>query len=274
MSAFRVLNFSGGRQSTWLLEKLLRKEIQFRELVFVLNANPGMERQRTLDVVKEYSKRCQQAGIWFEVCKGPNLYEDIVNFRCHEHPPFYVRNEKGKIGKISHRCTRQYKIFPIRRAIRRICRNVYFTKKPWSKMVNQMIGFSAEEAHRIKTAKPSDPAYIELSYPMIEMGVTVNDVVKDFKRWGVEMPSMSLCNGCFALGLREMKKMYEEGSRDWDQLVSIDRALAETVFDGLDGECFVSPTGFRVWELAGMNFELDSEIKTDKFMCNSGMCFV
>lgn len=260
-----IINYSAGRQSEWLLESILRKELKVF-LPYVLNANPGMENDESICRVESMRNRCGDAGIYFETVDGPNLYEDLTSGSCREHPPFFTA-EGGKIG---HHCTREYKIRPIRRAIRRILRSHFHYKGLSKKIVESWIGFSAEETHRVKDSQDS-PDYEMQRYPLIELGVTVDDIWKDFQRWGAPMPKQSLCNGCFAHGLRSLAAM---NNSEFSRAVEVDEAIRNNKFSGLSASAlFVSSTRKPLTELQVKGFKLDDVRENENHQCDSGFCF-
>ena len=262
---FTAVNYSAGRQSEWLLESILRGEITVHQ-PHVFNANPGMERIESLERVESMRVRCSDAGIYFETCDGPNLFEDLISGNCREHPPYFTDER----GMIQHHCTREYKIYPIRRAIRRVLRSRFHMKGTYPGCVDSFICFGAEEFHRIKTKK-REPKYITLRYPLVEMDVTTDDVARDFRRWGLEMPTPSLCNGCFANGLNSYKNMRPE---ELNQAIAVDEAIRNHKFSGLKAnQLFVSNTMLPLVQLRDAGWSLGDEIKDDKFGCDSGMCF-
>lgn len=265
-SLFTVVNYSAGRQSEWFLESILRGEIKVH-LPHVLNANPGMERSSTLERVSKMKERCDNAGIYFETVDGPNLYEDLISGNCREHPPYFT--EEG--GKIGHHCTREYKIRPIRRAIRRIIRERFFMKSTFKGMVDSLICFSADEERRVKDSSDS-PQYETQRYPLIEMGVTTDQTFADFERWGVTPPLPSLCNGCFAHGLRSLSQL---SGRDLVQAEKVDEAIRDEKFSGLKtGSLYINSSRKSVKELREAGFDLGDIVETDRHRCNSGVCFL
>jgi hypothetical protein len=91
-----TLSFSGGRQSTWILEAVLRGEVERPDPFLVVTANPGAEKQRTYDTVAKYKTLCEEAGIAFVVADGPKLSDDLLAIqRGDKHridnPPMWTR---------------------------------------------------------------------------------------------------------------------------------------------------------------------------------------
>lgn len=277
----RVLNFSGGRQSTWLINKYLRREWKTPERFAVVTADPGMEKQSTYAVVTEVEQQCAKAGIEFVRAPGPNLYEDLLNVTSGiksriDTPPFWTKDDKGKRGKLRHSCTREYKIRPMRRAYRQLLYRRWGIQpgpagnralKP--NCVASMIGFSAQEASRIK---PSDSRWNALEYPAIEAGATEDDIAADYRRWGIEPPKPSLCNGCPFHGLRMRKEQFRNET-DRDQAITVDDAIRHGL-PGVKYPAFTSDTLVPLRDLEESDFSTGNATQDEMSMCSAGVCFV
>jgi hypothetical protein len=91
-----TLSFSGGRQSTWCLEAILRGEMPTPENFMVVTADTGVERKRTYRVIDEYKQKCEAAGILMVVADGPNMGQDLRMMQSGEktridNPPLFTR---------------------------------------------------------------------------------------------------------------------------------------------------------------------------------------
>lgn len=130
-----TLSYSAGVQSHAILEMVLRGHLPLPAPFAVINANPGMENSESLRFVADARRRCQEAGIKFVTAEGPNLYEGLLNLKAggktrFDLPPLFVKREDGKEGRLAQRCTKQFKIQPMRRAVRRIrFENGYLPKR-------------------------------------------------------------------------------------------------------------------------------------------------
>ena len=300
-----VLSHSGGRQSQLILEMVLCGEIEKPFNFVVLNANPGMERRKTRLLIENNRERCHEAGIDYITAQGPNLFNDIVNTRFNGatrmvNPPYWTKevipahqeeviNREGgkeilevpetiKRGKLRQQCTEHYKIAPMDRALRH-----YLSVKhgiSWNTtrlrpgLVEKWIGFAHDEWHRCSS---SGRGYIVETYPLIELKMTKAHCVGWFLKKNMEVPTEvpigSVCNGCFANGLKLFKEMYETEPEDWAQAVACDNALEAWKGRITKQEVFVSSSLVRLRDLPAINFGLEDEDMSEHH-CNSGVCFL
>lgn len=76
-----VLNYSGGRQSSYWFWKILRGEVVVpfqRSRIVALAANPGMEAPESLDYKAMMFEVGRENGVHCEEVAGPNLYTDLL----------------------------------------------------------------------------------------------------------------------------------------------------------------------------------------------------
>lgn len=276
-----VLSYSGGTQSSCLLWMVILGIIPKPDSFVVLCADPGMENSETYKYNKIMRQMCIENDIYFEVVDGPSLYKDIISFsngnlKRLDNPPYWLDKGKGKKhGKLKQSCTRRYKIEPITKAIRRILTeryNIHIRATPPADSVEVWIGFSADEVGRVK---PSDRKYKAYRYPLIEMGYDKGDVYKFFKANNLPIPSRSMCNACFAHGLRSLKEMAQHRPDDYEQACIIDDAISDWHNnDKVKYPAYVSESLVRLRVLRQNNFDLGDEYKNAIHECNSGYCFL
>jgi 3'-phosphoadenosine 5'-phosphosulfate sulfotransferase (PAPS reductase)/FAD synthetase len=280
MRLLTVLNYSGGRQSTCLLEMVLRGEIAMPRNFVVLNADPGMENKRTYELVASMKQRCADAGVRFETVQGRNLYQDLLglvkNPKRIDNPPFWTKDKNGKIGRLNQKCTDKYKIKPMDQAVRRILKEKYRisikTKRIMTGAVEKWIGMAADETRRISEPKAK---YQFFRYPLMEMGMTTSDVTDYFIKRGLPMPPRSVCNACFANGLTFFRDMANERPEDFEMACKVDDIVRHGLkCCGVHDEVYVSSTCIPLRQLHAMNFKLPDIKEQDKHACNSGYCFV
>ena len=274
-----VLNFSGGKQSTCLLEMVLRGDLERPNYLAVLNADPGMENSNTYDLVAKMKQRCEDAGVYFETVEGPNLYEDLVNNKQKsrlDNPPYWTKNpDTEKKGRLVQKCTQHYKIAPMNRAVRRLLYEWHGinpeSRRPGQNVVERWIGFSADESHRVTR---SDKVFEYFRFPLIEKGMTTSDVWAYFKKIGEPLPDRSVCNACFANGLRALREMYYNRPKDWEQAVRVDQAVRDLSHCGVRDGVYVNSTLLSLPVLAERDFQLDDSLEQEEHACDTGHCFI
>lgn len=273
-----VINYSGGKQSSALVWMVLNGDLPRPKNLVVLNADPGMENSLTYEYHKTIFEACEAQGIPAYTVKGPNLYQDLVGLSAtdktrFDNPPYWTKSPEGKKGRLRQKCTGIYKIAPMDREIRRILEKQFGIsqrrKRVPQGIVEKWIGFPTNEAHRIK---PPSQKYIYFRYPLIELGMDSSDVVNYFIDKALPIPPRSVCNACFANGLSTFQEMYKNRPKDWEQAVTVDRAVRSLTQIGIKEEVFVSSALKSLEALAtdGFNVEADG----DQYSCDSGYCFL
>lgn len=281
MSAFiTALSHSGGAQSQYMLEMVLRGEWEKPLRFVVLNADPGMEDSRTYQFVRETRRRCQAAGIDYITASGPNLYADIVNSISNgvtriDNPPFWCKKPDGSRGRLQQKCTGIYKIAPMDRALRHYMSQKHSiswnTKRIRPGLVEKWIGFAADEWHR---CSESAQQYITLRFPLIERKLDRAAIDKDFELKSIPKPPRSVCQGCFANGLLYFKEMHADRPDDWEKAVDVDNAVESWHLRGITQyPVFVSASLIRLRDMPSMNFGVEDEDMSEHH-CNSGVCFL
>lgn len=271
----RILNFSGGKQSSLLLWMAIRGELERPDVV--LTANPGMEAKASLEYVAKMQEECRKAGIDAYTVSGPNLFEDILSLKAigktrFDTPAYYVLNENGKEGKLNQRCTGHYKIAPMNRACRVELEKRLGIKRTSHNIpvatVEKWIGFSASEVHRIK---PPNENWACFRYPLIDLGITNEKVVGYFLKHDLPMPPRSVCNGCFANDLEYFRDMQANRPEDWQQALAVDEAIRDWSGIGVKRPVFITRCCKSLKELASHGFKTDGKQQNDS--CDSGYCF-
>lgn len=309
-----TLSFSGGRQSTWLLESLLRNEIERPENLLVVNADPGNEKASTYELIERYREKCAKADIDMRTADGPDLYKDLLDMQNGkktriDNPPLWTRKKcddinypephptQGEVfsialdaienpgkyqaskeqvrraGALAQCCTGHYKVAPIRRCIRTKLAEITGGRRVRPGIVNTWIGFAAHEWSRAEKAK-EDVKWQRLSFPMIEMDVTANRVLSDWKRWELPPPAISMCNICPFQGMKGLKKMHDEQSDDWMTAVFMDRRLRKFTNAGVNSQVFVSQSLVPLEVLPILDFKTGDEVVDADLQCDSGLCFM
>lgn len=272
----KVLNFSGGKQSSMLAWLAIRGEIDRPDVM--LSANPGMEGQSTLDYVAWVQREANKVGIPAYTVKGPNLYEEILRLKDSgktrfDTPAFYTGPDKpgGREGKLTQRCTSWAKIAPMNRASRIELERVLGIKAKGGRIppgtVEKWIGFSASECDRIK---PPREAWSCFRYPLIDMGMTNGDVVKWYSKTGIPMPPRSVCRGCFANDAEFFREMSVSDPDGFEQACKVDEAIRDWKQIGVKQPVYILRSCIPLRELQARGFV---DLKRGHAGCDSGYCF-
>lgn len=110
--------------------------------------------------------------------------------RMDARPPFFVANG----GMVNRQCTQDYKIIPIVRKIRELIGLKKGARWPKTQAVEQWIGISLDEAHRMKPSRVS--VAIVHRWPLVEIRMTRQGCLAWMQRRGYPKPAKSACTFC------------------------------------------------------------------------------
>lgn len=271
-----VLNYSGGTQSSALLWMLIRGDIERPERLYILNADPGMEHRETYEYTEMMRSRCYEEGIDFRTVEGPSLYEDLLDREGKtriDNPAYFTQNEDGKEGRLRQKCTAYYKIAPMDREIRRILSKEYgYGNRVSPSMVEKWIGFAFDEQPRISI--PSQK-YAYFRYPLIEAGMTKQDVHNYYEEAGLPMPPRSVCVACFANGTDHYRWQASNGTDDFERAVKVDDSVRDMSGAGINNPVYVHRSLVPLRVLPERDFEIGTtEEERERYACTSGHCFL
>lgn len=120
-----------------------------------------------------------------------NIREEAVRYARGESSryaslPLFVRAPDGRTAILRRQCTKEYKLVPIWRELRR---RGYGPKRP----VEQWIGISLDEIQRMK---PSRLKWASTAWPLIEARMTRQNCFAWMEAQGYPKPAKSACVGC------------------------------------------------------------------------------
>jgi hypothetical protein len=156
--------------------------------------------------------------------------------RCAQ-PPFYVRNPaSGDAGGMLWRqCTQDYKLRPIRRKTRELC------KAAGVKTAEQWIGISLDEHYRMK---PSGVMSITNIFPLVDRRISRYACLEWMKKHGYPEPPKSACYFCPYINNQRWKDIKQHEPVDFERACTFDEKLRESRAKsvggvGITGELFV-----------------------------------
>jgi hypothetical protein len=140
--------------------------------------------------------------------------------------PFFTESKRG-IGMLRRQCTQEYKLRPIKKALREFLGIGYHKHFPKKKIkVSQCIGISTDESLRMK---PAREAWIEHRWPLIEAGMNRDDCVKWMVDNGYPIPSKSACTFCPYHDNETWLSFKEKDPKAWEQAISLDELVRNGV---------------------------------------------
>lgn len=145
----------------------------------------------------------------------------------------------GAGGMAGRQCTRNFKIRPIRRAVRGLL-DVGPQDNVAPGVVSQWIGISRDEAARMK---PSGVEFIVNRWPLIERRLTVADCEAWMRAHGYPVPWSSACVYCPFIDDAARRRIRDHDSAGWARACEVDQGLRSPAnVKRFRGELFVHPS--------------------------------
>ena len=168
---------------------------------------------------------------------GPDLGQHAINI-AHKpvtrtaSPPWYT---KGPDGMLPKQCSKEFKIRAIQKEVRRQLGLAPGQRGPRSIAVEQWIGISTDEAHRMK---PSELRDIGNRWPLIEVGMSRRACLKWMEERQYPRPPKSSCVFCPYRGNEQWRDMRDNAPDDWAKAVEFDCAIRPG-FHGMEGGAYL-----------------------------------
>lgn len=183
----QICSLGGGVASTALFLMSLHGEIENPADAAVF-ADTGWERQSTYNTINFLSDYAKQFDVPVHIISGGNVRDNALNpDTIYGQMPFYSYNQKGKPNKIGQFCTKEFKVYPILRFIRK-----HYNASAKNPVVG-WLGYSVDEATRMR---PSKVKYQVLRYPLIERRVYRHECQQWLNKHGFDFVDRSACIGC------------------------------------------------------------------------------
>jgi hypothetical protein len=151
--------------------------------------------------------------------------------------PYFTMADGGtESGMVNRQCTKDYKIVPIERFIKRELLHLEPRQRmPKTPVVEQWRGISADEAQRMK---PSTEKWMTVRYPLaMEKRMTRGDCLAWMMRHGYPVPPRSACIGCPFHSDHEWRTMRDQRPEEWRDAVEFDKAVREA--GGMRGKTYL-----------------------------------
>ena len=213
----RFVNFSGGKDSTYLLLEMIRRDLPFEG---VLNVDTGMEFPAMYDHINQvddflWTKRRMR----ITRLKPEKTFEELMFTAANTSGPDGVSGY-GWPNAVVRWCTFYLKTEVIRQFKKSLCCNPY-----------HYIAFAADEKKRLERKNSQNPMHI---YPLVEWGITEADALAGCYQagytWGglYEHFSRVSCWCCPLQSLPELRNLRTYYPEIWTKLRDLDdRAIAQ-----------------------------------------------
>ena len=253
MKEFTAFSFGAGVQSTTILLMICKGELPKPD--FIVFSDTGWEPEEVYKHLEWCKHIAYDYGLEIEIASNGNIRKDILSGKTGKRFPSLPFFTKGvypiyeeeqeqdfnqlklfdyetelnkkivryevKHGMVMRQCTKEYKVVPVRRAIRKF---VGLKKGQRAKniKVNLWMGISTDEIQRIKKSPDS---YIEYFYPLIELNMSRNECFKWLEKNNFPKPPKSSCIGCPFHDDFAWKEMKLSDPKSFEDAVYIDKQI-------------------------------------------------
>lgn len=194
-----VISISGGASSLWLWEAAKRGVIERPKRLALAFADTGEEHEWTYETLEYIKADAANEGVPFLYsARGQSLGDHLIAINRDgltraDHPPLYIAKDGGGRGRAEHRCTREFKVAPMRRVV-----SEWLAAEELPKRVVKWIGFGADERGRaIKAEGKQDVQWERLDFPAVRLSKRRGEQRADIERWtGRPAPRFSMCTIC------------------------------------------------------------------------------
>jgi hypothetical protein len=258
---YRTLSIGLGVQSSTLAAMSAHGEVD--RLDSVIFADTHGETDETYAWGQFMEDLITSAGIRFvRTAAGDLLHDHLTAVNRVSQAPLFVLHE-GKMGRIMRRCSRDYKVVPVRQAARKLM------LEAGTKRIEQWVGISWDEIERMKEG---GPAYITTRWPLIEMRMTRDDCLQWMTDHGYPRPPRSACYFCPQASNTRWVAMRDHHPTEFKKAVAADYAIREHGVPGIAGTVFLHRSGVPL-EFAPIDKDDSQQVLFDDPDCEGG-CFL
>jgi len=245
-----ILSLGAGIQSSTVLLMSIKGILP--KLDYAIFADTGWEPKAVYDHLSWLEEEAGMARIIVARVSNGNIKDDALVSQIHDTKnkgkrwasmPYRVLAPDGSKGMIRRQCTREYKIEPITRFIRR---RILGLKKgqrvPKGIKINQWFGISADEPKRIRASKDH---WIDYVYPLA--GIPNDMLSKPMARYDcidwleTNYPDRkvwrSACTGCPYKTNDEWRFLKDNSPEEWEDACAFDDAIRN--MSDMRGQVFI-----------------------------------
>lgn len=227
---YRILSLGAGVQSSTVYLMAARGEIP--PIDCAIFADTGDEPKAVYDYLA-YLRTLGGATIHVTRAPGPRLGDAVMSGtnstggRFASIPAYTAKVEGKNLGIMRRQCTREYKIAPVERFIRRSVLGIGPRRRvPKDVWVTQLIGISLDEIGRaMRVHENQSHAWQGVEFPLLIAGMTRSDCLRWMEANGFRRPVRSACVFCPYKRDGEWLDLKRKDAAGWERAVEIDRAL-------------------------------------------------
>jgi 3'-phosphoadenosine 5'-phosphosulfate sulfotransferase (PAPS reductase)/FAD synthetase len=219
--ALRCLSLGAGVQSSTVL--LLACEGVIPTFDHALFADTGWEPKAVYENLARLRRHAAKFGIPVHTVSAGNIRADALD-PAHRFVsmPLHVLNPDGSRGLARRQCTAEYKIAPLKKAVRELLGYPHPRRVPRGVYAEQAIGISTDEFAR---AKDSDVQYLRNVFPLIDLCWDRTRCTEYLAERGFGNTVKSACLGCPFHGNAGWRWIRDNDPDGWTDAVAFDHAI-------------------------------------------------
>lgn len=149
--------------------------------------------------------------------------------------PLYTASASGdKEGMLRRQCTREFKIEPIEKEVRRWLG--YKPRQHVKEAVRAMLGITVEEATRMKSSRTR---WVTNTWPLVDAGLTRSHCRRIVTDAGLPEPKKSSCVYCPYHSDAFWRLLRDEHPEEFQKAVEFDEQVRDMTMGGVDRPAFV-----------------------------------
>lgn len=173
----------------------------------------------------------QRGDLWSD------LKEKVQDGERFASIPAWTPDENGDERPLRRQCTREYKIEPIQKHIRRKLGYKRGQVMKGKVLVGIMLGISTDEVSR--ASQNSRTSWTHNLFPLLDQGYTRNDCHKVFKDHGLPVPKKSSCVFCPYHSQGYWRDLKENHPEEFQDAVEFDRLIRDLSMEGSESKIYV-----------------------------------
>jgi len=203
----KILSLGAGVQSSTILLMSCRGDLP--KIDHAIFADTQWEPKAVYNHLKYLEVEAELAGIPVHRVTAGDLRADALNFGTERSRwasmPLYIRNPNGSVGAVTRQCTKEYKIEPIEKFIRRELLGLKPRQIAPALAVQHWFGISADEVYRNRKSLKHwqtfhYPLQVDVTSPrkdsLYGRGFDRQDCLNWINEKGYPEPPRSACIGC------------------------------------------------------------------------------
>jgi len=235
---FTYISWGAGTQSTALAIMSALGIYNVPKADVAIFSDTGDEPASVYKVLDDYREILEGHGLPVQVISEGRLSDHITKRGSSKFTaiPAFTSGEDGKPTVLRRQCTREYKITPIEKQVRKLLGFQPGQRIAGKKTVRAMIGITTDEIVRMK---PSRTKWVENHYPLIDADLSRDDCISFLKERNLPPVGKSSCVFCPFHSDAFWEDMKHNEPEEFEKAALIDDQIRDMSMSGPDRPVFL-----------------------------------